>query len=204
MGRYLGSKHRMCRRVGERLCTSDKCPVVRRNYPPGVHGVKGRGKITAYGLQLREKQKARFVYGILERQFRRYFDAAKSKRGATDVILIQLLESRLDNLVYRMGLSKTRAGARQIVNHGHILVNNKKVDIASFSVKIGQTISVAPAAAKKPYFEALAKIWDKKTVTHDFLAVDPKEFSAKLLSLPEPQQVAQPFNSKLIVEFYSR
>ena len=202
MGRYLGSKHRMCRRVGERLCTSDKCPVVRRNYPPGVHGVKGRGKITAYGLQLREKQKDRFVYVILERQFRRYFDAAKSKRGATDVILIQLLESRLDNLVYRMGLSKTRAGARQIVNHGHILVNNKKVDIASFSVKIGQTISVAPVAAKKPYFEALTKIWDKKTITHDFLAVDPKEFSAKLLALPEPQQVTQPFNSKLIVEFY--
>jgi small subunit ribosomal protein S4 len=112
MARYVGPKHHLCRRVGERMCTTDKCPVVRRNYPPGVHGPKGRGKLTGFGLQLREKQKARWLYGILERQFRRYYEEAIRQQGATDVVLLQLLERRLDTVVYRMGLAKTRAGAR--------------------------------------------------------------------------------------------
>ena len=129
MARYLGPKHRLCRRVGERMCTSDKCPVVKRNYPPGLHGPKGRSKLTGYGLQLREKQKARWLYGILERQFRRYYQEAIRQRGANDIILLQLLETRLDNIVYRLGMAKTRAAARQLVNHGHILVNSKKGDI---------------------------------------------------------------------------
>lgn len=205
MARYLGPKHHLCRRVGERLCTTDKCPVVRRNYPPGVHGIKGKGKLTAYGLQLREKQKARFVYGILERQFRRYYDEAIRQNAATDVVLMQLLETRLDNVIYRMGLSKTRQGARQLINHGHIFVNGKKVDIASYQVKVGQVVSVDSISAKKPYFEAMGKVWGKQTTgMMDWLAVDSKEFKAQLISLPKVEQVHPPFDVKQIVEFYSR
>lgn len=204
MARYTGPKHRLCRRVGERMCTTDKCPVVRRNYPPGVHGVKGRGKLTGYGLQLREKQKARWVYGILEKQFRRYYDEAIRQRGATDVVLLQLLEARLDNVVYRMGLSKTRAGARQLITHGHIQVNGKRVDIPSFQVKPGATIGVDAASAQKPYFANVTKGWGKQPVSFDWLAVDPKEFKAQLVRLPLTQDVRPPFDPKLIVEFYSR
>lgn len=204
MARYLGPKHRLCRRVGERLCTNDKCPVVRRNYPPGVHGVKGRGKLTGYGIQLREKQKARWVYGILERQFARYYSEAIRQKGATDVVLVQLLESRLDNVVYRLGLAKTRSGARQLVNHGHITVNGKKVDIASFQVKPGQTVAVDERSLKSPYFQTVAKIWGKQVVTFDWLALDPNELKGQLLSLPLPKQAGVPFDPKLIVEFYSR
>ncbi len=204
MARYLGPKHRLCRRVGERLCTSDKCPVVRRNYPPGVHGIKGRGKLTSFGLQLREKQKARWVYGVLERQFRRYYDEAIRQRGATDVVLLQLLEARLDNLVYRMGLSKTRAGARQLITHGHITVNGKRVDIPSFQVKPGQTIGVDAISVQKPYFTAVSKAWGKQPVSFDWLAADVNEFKAQLVKLPSPAQVHPPFDPKLIVEFYSR
>ncbi len=204
MARYLGPKHRLCRRVGEKLCTSDKCPVVKRNYPPGMHGVKGRGKLTVYGLQLREKQKARWVYGVLERQFHRYYETALKKQGATDAVLLQLLEARLDNLVYRMGLSKTRAGARQIINHGHMQVDGHKVDIPSYTVRPGQVISVDPQSLQKPYFVALSKIWGKQPVELDWLAVDQKEFKARLVALPTPEQVKQPFDMKLIVEFYSR
>ncbi len=204
MGRYLGPKHRLCRRVGEKLCTSDKCPVTRRNYPPGMHGIKGRGKLTVYGSQLREKQKARWIYGLLERQFSRYYETALKKQGATDVLFLQLLEARLDNLVYRMGLSKTRSGARQLINHGHLQVDGRKVDIPSYTVRAGQVISVDPVSLQKPYFVALAKIWGKQPVKLEWLAVDKKEFKAKLISLPTPEQVKQPFDMKLIVEYYSR
>lgn len=204
MARYLGPKHRLCRRVGERMCTSDKCPVVRRNYPPGLHGIKGRPKLTSYGLQLREKQKARWVYGILERQFSRYYHEAIRQRGATDVVLLQLLEARLDNVVYRMGLAKTRAGARQLVTHGHIQVNGKKVDIPSYQLKAGQTVSVDAVSSQKPYFVNVAKAWGKQPVAYDWLAVDPTEFKAQLVRLPTTLEVHPPFDTKLIVEFYSR
>jgi len=205
MARYLGSKHRLCRRVGERLCTTDKCPVVRRSYPPGVHGPKGRGKLTGYGLQLREKQKARFVYGILERQFQRYYEAAMNQKGATDLVLLQLLETRLDNVVFRMGLAKTRAAARQLVNHGHIQVNGKRVDIPSYQVKIGSTISVDPISSKRAYFENnISKVWGKQPVNYDWLVVDPKDYKAQLIALPTAEQIKPPFDLKLIVEFYSR
>lgn len=204
MARYLGPKHKMCRRVGEKLCTTDKCPIVKRNYPPGVHGVKGRGKLTGYGTQLKEKQKARWVYGILERQFSNYYAEAIRRRGATDVIFLQLLESRLDNLVYRSGFAKTRQGARQLINHGHIQVNGKKVDISSYQVKPNQTISVDAISAKKPYFTNLAKNWGQNPIVYDWLAVDNKDFKATLLALPTPEQISAPFDIKLIVEFYSR
>lgn len=204
MARYLGPKHRLCRRVGERLCTSDKCPVVKRNYPPGVHGVKGRPKLTVFGRQLQEKQKARWVYGILERQFRRYYADAIKRTGATDLILMQLLEARLDNIVYRMGLSKTRSGARQLINHGHIRVDGKKVDVPSYGLKLGQVVSVDSVSLPKPYFVNLVKVWGKQPVAYDWLAVDQKEFKAKLVALPSPEQIKQPFDMKLIVEYYSR
>jgi small subunit ribosomal protein S4 len=169
-----------------------------------VHGVKGRGKLTVYGLQLREKQKARWIYGVLERQFRRYYETALKKPGATDAVLLQLLEARLDNIVYRMGISKTRAGARQIINHGHMQVDGHKVDISSYTVRPGQVVSVDPQSLTKPYFVALAKIWGKQPVELDWLAVHQKEFKARLVNLPTPEQVKQPFDMKLIVEFYSR
>lgn len=204
MARNVGPKHRLCRRVGERMCTTDKCPVVRRNYPPGVHGPKGRGKLTGYGLQLREKQKARWLYGILERQFRRYYEEAIRQKGATDVVLLQLLETRLDNVAYRLGLSKTRAGARQVINHGHILVDGRKVDIPSYQVKPGQTISVDPRSLTKPYWQTLAKVWGKQPLTYDWLAADPAEPKGQLVARPAAAQIKPPFDVKLIVEFYSR
>ncbi|MFZ5390870.1 MAG: 30S ribosomal protein S4 [Patescibacteria group bacterium] len=204
MARYLGPKHHMCRRVGERLCTSDKCPLTKRNYPPGVHGVKGRSKLTGYGLQLREKQKARWIYGVLEKQFRRYYQEAIRQTGATDVVFLQLLESRLDNIVYRMGLNKTRQGARQIINHGHVEVNGKKVDIASYNLKPGDVVGVKKNSLDKAYFKNLQKSWGQNPKVYDWLVVDDKEFKAKLLALPTPEQAAQPFDMKLIVEYYSR
>jgi len=188
---------------GER-CFSPKCAIVRRNYPPGVHGVKGRSKLTGFGVQLREKQKARWVYGILERQFRNYYAKAISQKGATDVRFLQLLESRLDNIVFRLGLAKTRAAARQIVNHGHITINGKKVDIPSYQVKVGQTIAVDKNSLSKAYFKELAKPWAHPLTEYDWLARDPQEFTGQLLALPVAEQVQHPFDMKLIVEFYSR
>lgn len=204
MARYLGPKHSLCRRVGERMCTSDKCPVVKRNYPPGVHGPKGRPKLTGYGLQLREKQKARWLYGILERQFRRYYKEAIRQRGANDVVLLQLLETRLDNIVYRLGFAKTRAAARQLVNHGHILVDDKKVDIPSYQVRPGQVISVNGNYLKKAYWQNISKIWGKQPNINDWLQIDTKELKGQLVSKPLPEQIKAPFDIKLIIEFYSR
>ena len=204
MARYLGPKHRLCRRVGERMCTSDKCPVVKRNYPPGLHGPKGRSKLTGYGLQLREKQKARWLYGILERQFRRYYQEAIRQRGANDIILLQLLETRLDNIVYRLGMAKTRAAARQLVNHGHILVNGKKVDIPSYQVRAGEVVSVAPGCLTKNYWRNIGQVWGKQPVAYEWLQIDPKEIKGQLVTKPSPEQVKPPFDIKLIIEFYSR
>ncbi len=203
MARFIGSKHKICRRLGEKVCTTDKCPLTRRNYPPGVHGVKGRGKLTAFGKQLREKQKARYIYGILERQFRRYYQDAICRRGATDLILMQLLETRLDNIVFRLGMAKTRAAARQLVNHGHIQVDGKKVDIPSYQIKPGQKISVKPSSLKSGYFIQLLKNWGKQQVM-DWLAIDANELKGQILDLPKREQVSQNIDFRLIVEYYSK
>ncbi len=203
MARFIGSKHKICRRLGEKVCTTDKCPLTRRNYPPGVHGVKGRGKLTSFGKQLREKQKARYTYGILERQFRRYYQEAIRRRGATDLMLMQLLENRLDNIVFRLGLAKTRATARQLVNHGHIQVDGKKVDIPSYQVKPGQNISVDPISLKSGYFVQLAKNWGKQQIM-DWLAIDAKDLRGQMLDLPKSEQVSQNIDFRLIVEYYSK
>ncbi len=186
------------------MCTTDKCPVVRRNYPAGVHGPKGRPKLTGYGLQLREKQKARWIYGMLERQFRKYYEEAIRQTGATDVVLLQLLERRLDNVVFRMGLTKTRAAARQLVNHGHIAVNGKKVDISSYRVREGEVVGVEQASVNRPYFANLMKVWGKQPATSEWLAVDDKEMKAKVVGYPSKEQINPPFDIKLIIEYYSR
>lgn len=193
----------MCRRVGERLCTSDKCPTTRRNYPPGVHGPTSRSRLTPYGIQLLEKQKAKRIYGILERQFRNYIERASAKRGDTGEILVRMLETRLDNVVYRLGFASSRAGARQIVTHGHITINGKKVDVPSYIVRVGEVVKVAELSTQKKYFMArVAALTEHETPS--WLKLDSAAFSGTILSLPEGEELKQNFRPKLIVEFYSR
>jgi len=151
------SIHKACRRYGVKLCQTDKCPVVKRSYPPGVHGPKGARKLTEYGRQLAEKQKAKITYGLREKQFRNYFDKAFKKVGNTSEILFASLESRLDNVIYRLGLGKTRTQARQLVGHGHFAVNGKKVDIPSFQVKVGDVINIREKSRSAKIFTNLAE-----------------------------------------------
>src|SRR5690606_36410424 len=154
MARYKDSVCRLCRREGIRLylkgdrCYSDKCAIERRSYPPGEHGQGRRPKVTPYGVQLREKQKARRIYGVLENQFRNYFHRASRRQGVTGEILLQLLETRLDNIVYRLGLAPSRPAARQLVLHGHVHVNGRRVNVPSFSVRPGDSVSIAPSSQK--------------------------------------------------------
>ncbi len=198
MARHLGPKHHLCRRLGQRICSTDKCPLTRRNYPSGQHGQKGRRKITEFGQQLLEKQKAKYTYGLMERQFKRSYETAKKKPGATDVLLMQLLEQRLDNVVYRAGLAPTRAAARQLVGHGHVLVNKKVLDIPSVQVRVGDVVSldeISLAKAKEP-----AK---KRTDLPGWLNRD-ADLVVKVANSPKPEDLPQNINAKLIVESYSR
>ena len=154
MARYIGPVCRLCRREGMKLflkgerCYTDKCAIEKRNFPPGQHGKTRKQKLAGYGVQLREKQKVKRIYGVLEDQFRRYFEAADRTRGITGETLLQLLERRLDNVVYRLGLATSRPQARQLVRHGHFLVNGKKVDIPSYSLRAGDVVAVRPTSAK--------------------------------------------------------
>jgi small subunit ribosomal protein S4 len=202
MARDLRPKHKLCRLYGEKLCDSPKCPITRRNYPAGQHGAaRKHAKLSGYGKQLREKQKAKRLYGILERQFSNYVAEAAKKTGDTSKILLTYLESRLDNVVYRSGLASTRAAARQIVNHGHVLINGKKVDIASYRVKIGEVVTLKDTSKKSKLFEGSAeKI--SKLETPAWLAVEPKNLSVKMLNSPTLENPQ--FNAKSIIEFYSR
>lgn len=205
MARNLGPKHTLCRRVGERLCNSDKCPVIRRPYPPGAHGNKRlRRQLSGYGLQFREKQKAKVIYGLLERQFRRTFEEAKRRPGNTAQALVELLEARLDNVVFRLGLAKNRAQARQLVSHGHITVNGKRVTIPSYRVRPGQLVAAhEKSRALKHFAEFIVPALEKQEVP-GWLAVDPKELSGKVLSVPAADEARQNFDPTLVVEFYSR
>ena len=153
--------HKACRRYGVKLCQSDKCPVFTRKYPPGIHGPKSRGRKTEYGLQLAEKQKAKATYNIAENQFKRYYQQAIKQRGDTSQILPQLLELRLDNVVYRLGLAKTRPQARQLVNHGFFLVNDKKVNIPSYQVSVKDEITIKPQKVSAKIFADLDKSLEK-------------------------------------------
>ena len=174
----------------------------KRNFAPGQHG-QNRVRLSEYGTQLREKQKAKISYGILERQFEIYFNKALKQQGVTGNNLLKLLELRLDNIVYRLGFGETRAQARQLVNHGFFEVNGKKVDIASYGVKVGDTVAIKPGKQKKAYVERLKeKLKNIKTL--DWLQLNPEKFSGKVLSSPDIDSLGSEINTQLIVEHYSR
>lgn len=197
-----------CRRAGEKLflkgdkCLTAKCPFAKRSYPPGQHGPNQKHvKMSGYGKQLREKQKAKISYGLIERQFSNYVAEASGKTGDTSKYLLNYLESRLDNVVFRMGLGKSRANARQMVRHGLIVVNGKKVDIPSFRVRVGQVIGLSDLAKKKKGYTDLAEKMGKVEVP-SWISADTKTLSGKVLNAPTVEKPN--FNAKLIIEFYSR
>ena len=192
MARKLGPKHKLCRRVGEKLCSSAKCPVTRRNYPPGVHGPKGGQKRTEYGTQLLEKQKAKYTYGILERQFKRYYTNAVRKTGDTSVYLAQYLERRLDNVLYRLGLAKTRAAARQAIVHGRVSVNEHRVDRPSYAVRTDDLIRITKL-----------KEVEKREVPA-WLSIDMAQHLGKVIGAPAIDKLPERLNLRLIIELYSR
>lgn len=202
MARYTGPKHKLCRAEGTALCGSPKCPVIRKNAgPPGQHGQKGRRKLSEYGIQLREKQKVKRMYGVFERQFQKYYMNASRKKAATGEALLQILESRLDNVVYRLNLASSRQQARQLVSHGHIFVNGKKVTIPSYNVKIGDVITLSPKAVNFQFIKTIAE--DSKDLKLPKW-LERKGAAGKVLSKPERELIEEPVNEKLIVEFYSR
>ena len=209
MARNLDPKCKQCRREGVKLflrgdrCLSPKCAMVKRNYPPGLHGVKRASRLSGYGLQLREKQKTKRIYGMLEKQFRGYYDKAAKTKGDTGEILLQLLERRLDNVVYKLGLAKSRNAARQLVTHGHLQVNSKNVNIPSFQVKVNDLIKVKANKSKDKYWQS----WQKatgKTEVPQWLHLEKKNLSGKVLSMPQKEDLKQEIDPYLIVEFYSR
>ncbi len=209
MARYTGAVCRLCRRSGEKLflkgsrCFTPKCGVEKRPKPPGQPPRGRRQKISDRGLQLREKQKARHSYGILERQFRKLFAQAGRQAGITGENLLVLLERRLDNVVYRLGFADSRSQARQLVRHGHIMLNGHKTDIPSCLVKEGDTISWRQESTKAEYYQQLAQTIEAKTVLN-WLSLDKKNLVGQILSLPTPEETEATFDGKTIVEYYSR
>jgi small subunit ribosomal protein S4 len=211
MARYTGSVCKLCRREEEKLflkgerCLTSKCAVERRAYPPGMHGQRRqyRRKISDYGLQLREKQKTRRIYGVLEKQFRRYYKEAERRKGLTGVNLLCILESRLDNVVYRLGFADSRAQARQLVRHGHFALNDHKTDIPSLLVEPGDVIAVREGSKQKPYFKAVAKELGGKPVPQ-WMALDALGLSGRVLSPPSREDIDISVDESLIVEYYSR
>jgi small subunit ribosomal protein S4 len=200
--RYTGPKAKKARRLGMAFTAKDVKILQKRNFAPGQHG-QNRVRLSEYGTQLREKQKAKISYGILERQFEIYFNKALKQQGVTGNNLLKLLELRLDNIVYRLGFGETRAQARQLVNHGFFEVNGKKVDIASYGVKVGDTVAIKPGKQKKAYVERLKeKLKNIKTL--DWLQLNPEKFSGKVLSSPDIDSLGSEINTQLIVEHYSR
>lgn len=208
MARYTDSVCRLCRREGMKLflkgerCYSEKCSVERRQYPPGQHG-QGRSKFSEYGLQLREKQKVKRIYGVLERQFRRYFDMASRKKGVTGEVLIQLLERRMDNMVYRFGFAASRAEARQLVLHNHFLVNGKKVNIPSYLVRPGDTITLKEKSRKNPKIVGNLEVAESRGIPA-WLELNKEQFTGKVKALPARNEITMPIQEQLIVELYSR
>ena len=208
MGRDLEARCRKCRREGEKLflkgprCHTHRCAFDRRDYAPGQHGANRRAKLSNYGLQLREKQKTKRIYGILERQFRLYFNEAARRKGVTGALLLQFLERRLDNVVYRMGFASSRMQARQFVGHGLVLVNDRKVSIASFLVKPNDEIAMKiETEGKKLVKENMAAQGSNIPV---WLNVDADHLKGKILRLPERDDISATINEQLIVELYSR
>ncbi len=200
MKRY---SHKSCRRYGIKLCQSAKCPVARRNYPPGVQGPKGRLRLTEYALQLAEKQKAKVIYNITEKQFRLTFDRATKVEGDAGQNLLKILEMRFDNVVYRLGIAETRAQARQLVNHGHFLLNNKKVNIPSYIVTKGDVITLHKGKENKKYFKNL-QLGTKAETLPGWLNFDAKKMESKVLHAPSKDEVERNIDTQAIVEYYSR
>ena len=203
MARYTGPKTKIARKFGEPIFGSDKA-FEKRNYPPGQHGVsKRRGKKSEYSIQLMEKQKAKFTYGILERQFRNLFDKASRSKGVTGEVLLQLCESRLDNLVYRFGLSPSRSGARQLVSHRHITVNGSVVNIPSYQVQATDKISVRSKCKDQSRIQFAMSVAETRNPS-DWIDVDSKNLSATYLRIPERSELPKEINESLIVELYSK
>ena len=205
MSRYTGPTHKLCRREGVALCDSPKCPVHgKRKYPPGQHGVKGypRG-MSVYGQQLRAKQRAKRLYGVLERQFRRMFEIARVMKGNTAENLLGLLESRLDNVVYRLGFAETRPQARQFVTHDHIWVNGKKVNIPSYLIKKDDIISLSVRAMKHQYFKDKAESFAKKD-RPSWLTFEPAKHTGKVVDSPNVVDLMEFLQPSMIVELYSK
>jgi len=212
MAKYIGPVCKLCRREGEKLflkgerCFSPKCSFERRGYAPGQHGRAGqyrRGRESDFARQLRAKQKARRVYGVLERQFRRYYRQALKSRGLTGLTLLQLLESRLDNVVFRLGYAQSRAQARVMVTHGHFLVNGRRTDIPSMQLSEGDQITVREGSRARTYFKGLPEIAERTTVA-TWLSRDISQLSGKVMRKPERTEIGGTLNEQLIVEFYSR
>jgi small subunit ribosomal protein S4 len=212
MARYTDAVCRLCRREGQQLflkgerCTSPKCAVIKRKTPPGDHGKKAAfaRKMSDYGKQMREKQKARRIYGVMERQFRRYFKEASRRKGMTGATLLSILESRMDNVVYRLGFADSRAQARQLVRHGHFNLNGHKADIPSLLVKPGDVITVRESSRNSEYFKTRAMLMQGAATTPLWLAVNQAEMSGSMAAVPERKDIATDLNEQLIVEYYSR
>ncbi len=208
MARYTDSVCKLCRREKQKLflkgqkCFTEKCPIETRNYPPGEHGLSRRSKISEYGVQLREKQKIKRMYGLLETQFRNYFDKAIKHKGRTGENLIKLLESRLDNVVYRIGFASSRKLGRQLIRHGHILVNDRKVDIPSYILSPGDVIRINEKSKKMDAIHnALKRVKDS---TYSWLSIDKASLSGTFIQVPERADVPLNANEQLVVELYSK
>jgi small subunit ribosomal protein S4 len=216
MARELRPSCKLCRREGEKLflkgerCYTQKCALERRAYPPGQHGSDQqfrRRRPTAYGMQFREKQKLRRMYGVLERQFRRYYEMATRREGMTGTNLLVILESRLDSVVYRLGLGSSRAQARQLINHGHIDVNGSRCDIPSALLKPGDVVTIHPTSRRSTYFTQLTEGWGQDAETASvpsWLSLDLRDISGRMESYPSREEIDLRINEQLVVEYYSR
>lgn len=208
MARYSGSVCRLCRRENMKLflkgerCYTEKCAIERRPYPPGQAG-QGRKKFSEYGIQLREKQKVRRIYGVLEKQFRRYYDEATRRKGVTGELLLQLLERRLDNVVYRLGFAASRAEGRTLVRHGHVKVDERKVNIPSYQVKPGMAISLTDKAKNVGRVQEALQNVEKRGVP-SWLSLDSDAMAAKVEGLPSRDDITVPIQEQLIIELYSK
>ncbi len=209
MARYVDAACRLCRRENLKLflkgdrCYTDKCAFERRGYAPGQHGQRRGRKLSDYGIQLREKQKAKRIYGILERQFRRYYIKADRQKGITGTNLLVLLERRLDNIVYRMGFSSSRRQARQLVRHNHVMVNGEKVNVPSYLVKVGDSVEVKEASRKIPVIIESMETFVRREKS-PWLEVDSDNYRGVLKALPNREELTMPINEQLIVELYSK
>jgi small subunit ribosomal protein S4 len=209
LARYRDSVCRLCRREGMKLflkgdrCFKDSCAIEKRNFAPGQHGKDRKSKVVGYGLQLREKQKVKRIYGLVEGQFRNYFEKAERRKGVTGETLLQMLERRLDNAVYRLGFASSRAQSRQLVGHGHVRVNNAKVNIPSYQVKPGDVISISEKSRKVPGIVSSLEMVGSRGVP-SWLELDGAQFSGKVLTLPKREDSNLPVQERLIVELYSK